>query len=171
MSMIQQTLADGVGEMAGAAFDHVAELVDRGAGLLDESPLGKVTGPAPEPARRHRGRWLVVVGVAALTVGWVVVSRRHAVVRSAAVVERVVNLRDEPVTAPGAMNGHPDGAAMSPFDAARAGRRRPDRGEATVDVTDCTRGRPNSRAIGASRSVRSLAGSTFSPEGRHARAT
>jgi len=116
MSMIQQTVAEGVAEMAGAAFDHVAELVDRGAVLLEQSPLGQVTGAAPEPARRHRGRWLVVVGVAALTVGWVVVSRRRAVERSAAVVERVVDLRDEPVTAPGAMNGHPDGAAMSPFE-------------------------------------------------------
>ena len=77
MSTIQQNIAENVADMAGAALDHVADLVDRGAVLLDESPLAKVTGAAPEPKRRHRGRWLVVVGMAGLTVGWVVVSRRR----------------------------------------------------------------------------------------------
>ncbi|HEY7939350.1 MAG TPA: hypothetical protein VID05_05920 [Acidimicrobiales bacterium] len=125
MSTIQQNVVENVVEsvadVAGAALDHVADLVDRGAVLLDESPLAEVTRAAPEPKRRHRGRWLAVVGVATLTVGWVVVSRRRAVARSAAVVERVVDLRDEPMTAPGAMNGHPDGAAMSPFEAGPSG--------------------------------------------------
>jgi hypothetical protein len=116
MSMIQQTVADGVADMAGAAFDHVADLVDRGAVLLDESPLGQRTGAPPEPARRHQGRWLAVVGVAALTVGWLVVTRRRTAARSVAAVDDVVDLRNEPVTAPRSMNGHPDGAAKSPFD-------------------------------------------------------
>ncbi len=121
MSMIQQTVAEGVAEMAGAAFDHVADLVDRGAVLLEESPLGQVTGAAPDPARRHRGRWLAVVGVAALTVGWVVVSRRRSSARSAVAVDEVLDLRHEAVPAPGAMNGHPDGAAMSPFEPGPSG--------------------------------------------------
>ena len=121
MSMIQQTIAEGVAEMAGAALDQVADLVDRGAVLLEESPFGPGAGAAPEPARRHRGRWLAVLGVAALTVGWVVVSRRRTAAGSAAPVDAVVDLRHEPVTAPGAMNGHPDGAAMSPFETGPGG--------------------------------------------------
>ncbi len=176
MSTIQQNVvenvAENVADMAGAALDHVADLVDRGAVLLDESPLAKVTRAAPEPKRRHRGRWLAVVGVATLTVGWVVVSRRRA--------GREVRRRRRAGGRP-ARRAHdrtrrheraPRRRSHEPL------RGRPERvgpvltaAPVTPDVTDLTRAAPNSRAFAVSRSVLSLPGSTFPPEGRHARAT
>src|SRR5947209_3380761 len=98
MSTIPQSVAEGVAEVAGAAFDHVADLVDRRLLPASIAP--------PEPPPRHRVRWLAVAAVAALTVGWVVVSRRRSAGRSGAAVDQVVDLREEPLAGPGAMNGH-----------------------------------------------------------------